>query len=71
MRKLVAAFSIAFASFALAQSPLTTGYFNYHLVDRYEVLSGELSTDLFTTAKPFRRDAISQFAKKNNANKCR
>lgn len=64
MRKQLLTTLLLFSILSMAQSPLTTGYFNYHLVDRYEVLSGEFSSDLFTTVKPYRRDAVSEFAKK-------
>jgi hypothetical protein len=64
MRKTLLILSLFVFVFGFAQSPLTTGYFNYHLVDRYEVLSGEFSSDLFTTVKPYRRDAVSAFAEK-------
>ena len=42
-----------------AQSPLTSNYFNYHLIDRTEIESGELNTHLFTGVKPFRRNAVA------------
>lgn len=45
-----------------AQSPLTSGYFNYHLTDRYEILSDSMTTDFFTGIKPYRRDAVASFA---------
>lgn len=45
-----------------AQSPLTSGFFNNHLTDRYEIVSGKLTTDIFTGIKPYRRDRVAQFA---------
>jgi hypothetical protein len=55
---------ILFTLFASAQSPLTSGYFNYNLTDRYEIQNGELNDDFFTGIKPYRRDAVSKFANK-------
>lgn len=49
---------------SFAQSELTSGYFNYHLTDRYEIQSGNLTDDFFTGIKPYRRDAVASFAKK-------
>ncbi len=49
---------------ALAQSPLTSGFFNYHLTDRYEILSDSITPDFFTGVKPYRRDALAAFSKK-------
>ena len=43
-----------------AQSPLTSGYFNYHLIDRLEILNGGMSQDLFTGVKPYNRLAVGK-----------
>jgi len=62
--------NILFALFTIltigsfGQSELTSGYFNYHLTDRYEILSDSLTTDFFTGIKPFRRDAVATFSEK-------
>lgn len=39
--------------------PLNEDY--YHLVDRYEVKSGRLAPQVFTTIKPYKRSAIMRF----------
>lgn len=56
--------SVAFPNLISAQSPLTSQWNFDHLISRYEILSGELSTDIFTSVKPYRRDAILDFSKK-------
>lgn len=48
--------------FGLAQStnaPLNEDY--YHWIDRYEVKSGRVLSELFTTVKPYKRSAIVAF----------
>lgn len=52
-----------FGSLLFGQSPLTSGFFNYHLTDRYEIKSNELTTEFYSGIKPFRRDAVARFAK--------
>ena len=50
------------ASFAFAQStyaPLNEDY--YHNIDRYEVKSGRVSSQIFTTVKPYKRSDIVEF----------
>ncbi|MBR9859186.1 hypothetical protein GYB22_00245 [bacterium] len=47
---------------ASAQSPLTSNFTNYHLVDRFEIMNGEISKFHFTSVKPFRRDMQYRFA---------
>jgi len=42
-----------------ANLPLNRDY--YHLLDRFEVLSGYQSTSFFSSLKPFRRDAVGEF----------
>ncbi len=44
-----------------AQSELTSGYFNYHISDRFEIMSDSLPSRLFSTVKPYRRDVLSNF----------
>ncbi|MBX9850171.1 MAG: hypothetical protein K2X86_00260, partial [Cytophagaceae bacterium] len=39
--------------------PLNNDY--YHLLDRYEILNGKLSTSFFTGAKPVERKAVAEF----------
>jgi hypothetical protein len=54
--------------FVLAQStnaPLNSDY--YHWLDRYEVKSGKLSPQIFTTIKPYKRDAIMRYLDTLNA----
>lgn len=49
----------AYAAVATAQStnaPLNESY--YHWIDRYEVKSGSIVPELFTTVKPYKRSAI-------------
>jgi len=52
---LIPCFSIAQSNYA----PLNEDY--YHWIDRYEVKSGELAPELFTTIKPYKRSAIIAF----------
>ena len=47
--------------FSFGQSPYTSGFFNYHLTDRYEIQSNELTTEFYTGIKPYRRDAVGRF----------
>lgn len=59
MRIATALFFVVAALAARAQSvnaPLNEDY--YHWLDRYEVKSGRISPELFTTIKPYRRAAI-------------
>lgn len=52
----------ALATLAMAQSTnasLNEDY--YHCIDRYETKSGKISATLFTTIKPYQRQAISDF----------
>ena len=44
------------------QSPLTSGFFNYELTDRYEILSDTINNNIFSAVKPFSRKAVVQFA---------
>ena len=45
------------------QSPLTSGYFNYDLTDRYEILSDTINNNVFSAVKPFTRKSVAEFAK--------
>lgn len=64
MKKILFAL-LGFSTLAVnGQSELTSGYFNYHLTDRYEIQSGALTTDFFTGIKPYRRDAVAAFSEK-------
>jgi hypothetical protein len=38
----------------------------YHLIDRYEVKSGQLSPNIFTTVKPYKRSDIAAFLDSTN-----
>ncbi len=51
--------SITKASAQSANAPLNQDY--YHLIDRYEILSGKFSSELFTSSKPYQRKAIAAF----------
>ena len=51
---------------SVAQSDLTSGYFNYHLTDRYEIMSDSIPVDFFSAAKPYRRHRVAQFAQRLN-----
>ncbi len=62
MNKIIFALVTLITLSSNAQSPLTSGYFNYHLTDRYEILGDSIHTHFFSVAKPYRRDAVSQFA---------
>jgi hypothetical protein len=56
-----ALFSV-FATLAQAQSslaPLNEDY--YHIIDRYEIKSGLVSRQIFTSAKPYKRSDIIEF----------
>jgi hypothetical protein len=53
---------------SFGQSPYASGFFNYHLTDRYEIQSNELTTEFYTGIKPYRRDAVARFAKKLTPN---
>ena len=39
--------------------PLNADY--YHIIDRYEIKSGTLLSNLFTTQKPFDRKSVGKF----------
>lgn len=64
MKQLFFCLSLVATIHSYAQSELTSGYFNYHLTDRYEILNDSMTTDFFTGIKPYRRDAVAAFAAK-------
>lgn len=61
MRLLLLSSLIFVISSTYGQSPMSSGFFNYHLTDRYEILSDSMTTEFFTGVKPYRRDAISNY----------
>lgn len=63
MRITVSCLLCLFGFLSFGQSALTSGFFNYHLTDRYEIKSNELTTEFYSGIKPFRRDAVARFAK--------
>ncbi|MCW5911523.1 MAG: hypothetical protein KIT62_10635 [Cyclobacteriaceae bacterium] len=46
-------------------APLNSDY--YHWLDRYEIKSGKISPEVFTTIKPYKRDAIIRYVDTLNA----
>ena len=64
MKQILSALLLLLPFLSRAQSPLTSGFFNYHLTDRYEILSDSMTTDFFTGIKPYRRDYVAAFASK-------
>lgn len=64
MKQILSALLLLLSFLSRAQSPLTSGFFNYHLTDRYEILSDSMTTDFFTGIKPYRRDYVAAFASK-------
>ncbi len=50
------------AILVFGQVPLTTDYFNYNLIDRYEITSGQISQDIFTSVKPYNRLNVVKFS---------
>ncbi len=63
MNKLLLLLPLLIFKASFAQSPLTSNYFNYHLVDRSEILNNTLSSEIFTAAKPYSRKAVNNFNK--------
>ncbi len=61
MKSFFVVFFTALSIQLVAQSPLTSNGFNYHLTDRYEIQSGVLATVVYTGIKPFRRDSLPYF----------
>lgn len=61
MKKILSILLILTGIYSYGQSELTSGYFNYHLTDRYEIMSDSLPTHLFSSVKPYRRDIVSDF----------
>lgn len=69
MRYLIVIFFFFIALSANAQStnvPLNSDY--YHWLDRYEIKSGKISPHIFTTIKPYKRDAIIRYLDTLNTN---
>lgn len=66
MRKLLLSVSLSLASFAVhAQTTyLPLGAEEYHLLDRLETLSGEVSSDFYSSLKPIPRKGAVDFLKK-------
>jgi hypothetical protein len=62
MKKIVLLFIVFGSTAANAQSPLTSGFFNYHLTDRYEIMSDSLTKEFYTGIKPYRRDDVARFS---------
>lgn len=59
---LLSAFCFTFVSRCFAQSPdipINKDY--YHLIDRYEVLSGRFAGDFHTSVKPYERENVASF----------
>ena len=50
---------VLWCSLVLGQAPLTSNFFNYHLVDRYEITTGHLDSFVFTATKPYSRAALA------------
>ncbi|MBN8577463.1 MAG: hypothetical protein J0L66_11010 [Cytophagales bacterium] len=46
-------------------APLNSDY--YHWLDRYEVKAGKISPEIFTTLKPYKRDALVRYVDSLNA----
>lgn len=55
MRILAYIFVCCLALTLRAQTPLTSNYFNYHLVDRQEILEGRFNPEVHTSVKPYNR----------------
>lgn len=62
MRVSISYFLCLYCILSFGQSPYTSGFFNYHLTDRYEIQSNELINEFYTGIKPYRRDAVGRFA---------
>lgn len=62
MRYLSVFIFLFLSEFTIAQStnaPLNSDY--YHWLDRYEIKSGKISPQIFTTIKPYKREAIIRY----------
>lgn len=57
---LAAFLSIGVAYSQSANVPLNADY--YHLIDRYEIMSGSFTPHLYTSAKPYQRKQVAAFA---------
>jgi hypothetical protein len=69
MKQILPALLLLLPFLSRGQSPLSSGFFNYHLTDRYEILSDSMTTDFFTGIKPYRRDYVAAFASKLSVKK--
>jgi hypothetical protein len=58
-------FIVVLAKGQSTNAPLNSDY--YHWLDRYEIKSGKISPQLFTTIKPYKRDAIVRYVDTLNA----
>jgi hypothetical protein len=58
---LICAFSVAMNGLLAQSSNASLNEDYYHWIDRYETKSGKISTNLFTTIKPYQRQAILAF----------
>jgi len=61
MKNTILFFLMVIVLSAQGQSPLTSGYFNYHLTDRLEIMQDSLPSELHSSTKPYRRDVVSAF----------
>jgi hypothetical protein len=59
-------FIVVLAKGQSTNAPLNSDY--YHWLDRYEIKSGKISPQLFTTIKPYKRDAIVRYVDTLNVN---
>jgi hypothetical protein len=69
MKQILPALLLLLPFLSRGQSPLSSGFFNYHLTDRYEILSDSMTTDFFTGIKPYRRDYVAAFSSKLSVHK--
>ena len=59
-------FTAVLANAQSTNAPLNSDY--YHWLDRYEIKSGKISPQVFTTIKPYKREAIIRYVDSLNAN---
>ncbi len=62
MRILNSILSLLLAISTFAQSPLSSGAFDYHLTDRYEILQDSMTISFFKGIKPYNRQSILKFS---------
>ncbi|MDG1756140.1 MAG: hypothetical protein P8I43_01895 [Bacteroidia bacterium] len=58
MRVSLSYFLYFYCILSFGQSPYTSGFFNYHLTDRNEIQSNEITNEFYTGIKPYRRDPV-------------